>query len=184
MRFKTLTILAIFTFALSLLGCGGQPSTNDASNVNETNATTKSTNANGPVATTKTPEIATTNEAPTFTPVVKAYCDAMVKKDEAAVRKVYSQETLKIFEADMKDEKITSMVEFLASTDPIKDVSKCGARNEKIDGEKGSAVIKNENMPNGVTIEFVKENGEWKLTTKSPDFDKVKESAANANTAK
>jgi hypothetical protein len=184
MRFKTLTILAIFTFALSFIGCGGQPSTNNASSATETNTKNITTNSNGPVATTKTPEIATTNDAPTFTPVVKAYCEGMIKKDEAAVRKVYSQETLKIFEADMKDEKMASLVEFLASTDPIKDVSKCGARNEKIEGEKGSAEIRNENMPNGVTIEFVKENGEWKLTTKSPDFDKVKESAANSNAAK
>ncbi len=183
MRTKFIIIFTILAVTVLTFGCGGAETPNKTLNSNGTTANS-GTNSDNPLSTTKTPEIATTNEAPTFTPIVKAYCEAMLKKDEAAVRKAYSQETLKIFEADMKDEKMTSMVEFLASTDPIKDVSKCGARNEKIEGDKGSALIRNENMPNGVTIEFVKENGEWKLTTKSPDFDKVKDSAANSNAAK
>ena len=56
---------------------------------------------------------ATTNNAPTLTPVFKAYCDAWVKNDEAALRKVYSSDTLKGFEAEMKEDKAKSLIKFL-----------------------------------------------------------------------
>ncbi len=183
MRLKAITLLI---FTILTFGCGNSETTN--SNQNSVNTpksnTNATTNAANTLETTKKPEVATTNNAPTLTPVIKAYCEAIIKKDDAALRKVYSQETLKIFEKDMKEENKKSLAEFLAELDPIKDVNQCSARNERIEGDKAFANIKNENMQSGIDIEFVKENGEWKLTNKSSDFDSVKQSATNSNTAK
>lgn len=179
MRYKLLFFTTFLTFALLTIGCGGgnEPANKNQNAVNapNTNTTTK-TNSENPLETTKTPEIATTNNAPTLTPVVKAYCEAMIKKDNAALQKVHSKETLMGYEKDMKDAKKASLAEFLFDLDPIKDVNQCSARNEKIEGDKAVAEIRNENMPNGAKIEFVKENGEWKLTNK-PVFDAVKPAA-------
>lgn len=180
MRFKIIFFTTFLVFALLSFGCGGaEPTNNNQNAANTPNSNASTTNANNSLNTTKTPEIATTNDAPTLSPVVKAYCEAMTKKDEAAVRKTYSQETIKSFEEDMKAEGKTSLIEFLVETDAIKDVNQCGARNEKIEGDKAVAEIRNENMPNGVKIEFVKENGEWKLTNKAV-FDSVKPAETNS----
>jgi hypothetical protein len=183
MRFKA---IIFFISTILTLGCGNTETTNgnqNSVNAPNTNTNTK-TNADNPLETTKKAEVATTNNAPTLTPVVKAYCEAIIKKDEAALRKIYSQDTLKVFEKDMKAENKTSLAEFLSELDPIKDVNQCSARNEKIEGDKAVANIKNENMTTGFDIEFVKENGEWKLTNKSSDFESVKQSATNSNTGK
>ena len=72
----------------------------------------------------------------------------------------------------MKDDNKTSLIEFISEMEPIKDVSKCSVRNEKIEGNVGIAEIRNENVPNGFEIKFVKENGEWKITTESPEYQK------------
>lgn len=180
MRLKIIFYLTILASALLLFGCGGSGTANNSSNANApvTNTNTASANQNS-IEPTKKAEVETTNNAPTLSPVVKAYCEAMIKKDDAALRKVYSSDTLAILEKDMKDEGKTSLVEFLSEIEPIKDASKCTARNEKIEGDKAIANIKNENMPNGIDVEFVKENGEWKLTNKSPEINSVKESATS-----
>lgn len=180
MRFKIIFFTTFLVFALLSFGCGDSaPTVNNQNSATAPNTNTANTNADNPLNTTKTPEVATTNDAPTLTPVVKAYCEAMIKKDEAAVRKTYSQETIKSFESDMKEEGKTSLIEFLVETDAIKDANQCGARNEKIEGDKAIAEIRNENMPNGVKVEFIKENGEWKLTNKAV-FDSVKPAETNS----
>lgn len=179
MRFNTILIFAILMTTILASACGTE-TVNDA----PTNATANTNMApenKDPLATAKTPEISTTNDAPTFSPIVKAYCEAIIKKDDAALRKLHSRETLAIYDADMKNDKKTSLAEFLSDLEPITDASKCGARNEKIEGDRGSARIRNQNMPNGVEIVFVNENGEWKITNKSPEFDSVKKSASNSN---
>ena len=181
MRFQILTFCTILIFSMLLTGCPGeQPktdtnSTNGQTNVNNPNKTNSSLNTN------KTPTEATTNDAPTLKPVFTAYCDAMTKKDEAALRKVYSQGTLKVFEADAKADKKT-LVEYLAG-DRVSN-KLCEIRNEKIEGDVGIAEVKTEGAPNGFKIKFIKENGEWKLTNEFPDFKSVKDSATNSNPAK
>jgi hypothetical protein len=181
MRFKVIILGITILISIFSFGCGG--SETPSANLPNTNApitnqpttntnTTIETNVNNQIQTQTTPEIATTNEAPTLSTVYKAYCEAMNKKNDAAVRKVFSQDTLKSLEKDMKDDNKTSITEFLSEMEPIKDVSKCGVRNEKIDGNIGVAEIRNENVPNGFKVKFVKENGEWKITTESPEFEK------------
>ncbi|HVE58396.1 MAG TPA: hypothetical protein VNB22_16305 [Pyrinomonadaceae bacterium] len=183
MRFQILFFCTILTFTCFLTGCpGDQPTTNTNSTNGQTNTAANAPKTNSAMETTKATPEALTNEAPTLKPVFKAYCDAMTKKDEAALRKVYSQATLKALEADMKAENEKSLMKYLE----IEQVSNelCEIRNEKIDGDVGVAEVKTKGMPTGAKLKFVKENGEWKLTTEIPDFEAVKKAAENSNTAK
>jgi hypothetical protein len=181
MRYQILLLTTILSFSIIFVACGGE-TTNTNSNTNKTtnaNINAAAANADSPLATTKTPEAATVNQAPTVTPVVRAYCDAMTRKDEAAIRKVYSQATLKSLEEDMKAEKKKSLIEFLSELDNVSN-KLCEARNEKVTGDVAVAEIRTESYPNGVPIKFVREGGEWKMTNESPDFEDVKKSA-NSN---
>lgn len=175
------SLIVITTFILfALSGCGSSTSTNTGNaNTTNTNATANTTKpANNVLETTKTPEISKTNDAPTLTPVFKNYCVAMEKKDEAALRKIYSQETIKIFEADMKEEGEKSLAAFLTGIDKVS-TKLCEVTNEKIQGDSATARIKAESYPNGISVVFVKEGGEWKMTNKIGEDDAVKKTATN-----
>lgn len=174
MRFQILIFSTILIFTIILTGC---PSSNPTTNKNSTNTTANANKgaANNVFNTTTKEKEATTNDAPTLTPVVKAFCDAMTKKDEAALRKVYSQDTLKYYEQEMKAEKETSLVKYLEADQVSNKL--CEVRNEKIEGDTAVAEIRTEGAPNGFKKVFVKENGEWKLTHKSPEYDAVKQAA-------
>lgn len=181
MRFQI--IFSIIIFTLFLGACGNSDTANTTSNSNNANKTTNvaSANANNPLAVTKTPEASMINNAPTLSPVIQSYNEALKKKDEAALRKVYSREALKSLEADMKDEKKTSLVEYIAENEGEEPRQ---VRNEQIQGDSAVAEVRGGNYPNGIKIKFVKENGEWKITDESPDFNSVKQSATNSNAAK
>lgn len=166
-----ITILAIFAF-----GCSSAETPGNTANTNQLNKTADNQSSNNPLETAKTPEATTTNNAPTLTPVVKTYCEAIVKKDEAKLRSVFSRETIKQYEADMKADGVKTLVEFFAGTE-APDNKLCEARNEKIEGETAVAEVRTDNIPNGVKYKFIKENNEWKLTNESPDFNSVKQSA-------
>ncbi|CAN5637885.1 hypothetical protein BH24ACI2_BH24ACI2_14850 [soil metagenome] len=180
MRYKITFLISIL--AIFLYGCTGPESPTNTNSINKT-ANTNITNTNNPLETSKTPEVSTTNIAPTITPVVKAYCEAFVKKDEAGFRKNFSQETLRQYESDMKAEGKNSLIEFFADTESPNN-KLCEARNEKIDGNSAVAEVRTDNAPNGVKYKFVKENGEWKWTNESPDFQSVKQSVTNSNSSK
>lgn len=139
-------------------------STNSANTTNS-NAIKSNTNVDPLAVSTPTPETVT-NNAPTLTPVYKAYCAAMVKKDEAALRKIYSSDTIKYFESEMKADGEKTLIEHL-STDQVSN-ELCEVVNEKINGDSAVAKIKSKSYPNGIDIIFVKEGSEWKLTNKSP----------------
>jgi hypothetical protein len=176
MRYKILLSLFVLLGLLGTASCGGgsetnKPATNAASNTGS--------NSKDPLATTKTRTEEVTNSAPTLTPVFKAYCDAWTKNDEAALRKVYSAETLRAFEADMKEEKTTSLLKFLE--DDKVSGTPCEVANEQITGETGTATVKTNKAPNGVRLVFQRENGQWKLTNKIPEFDATKKTAGAAN---
>ena len=172
MTARSILFSALFLVSLFSFGCGGTTNSNTALNTNTTlaNAAPKDENA---------------NSAPTLTPVFKAYCDAWVKKDEAALRNVYSAATIKDFEEGMKEEKIKSLLKYLEDDSVSGNI--CEVRNEVISGDKAVAEIRADRFPNGIKIEFVKEGGAWKLTTKSPTLDAVKPTekapASLANTA-
>ena len=181
MRFFILLFLPFF-----LIGCGASDNSNVAVVVstNSANANAVAPNSvNNPLATTKTPEISTTNNAPTLAPVVQKYYEALKGKDDAALKKIYSQATLKSLEADMKDERQTSLIKFITELEPVPD-QPFTVRNEQLQGDTAIAEMRGGSYPNGIKIKFVKENGEWKMTNESPDVQSVKQSTSNSNAAK
>ncbi len=168
---KNLYIASLLAAAALISACGGSTETtnvnNGTANVNANRPANAATNKENPLAAqTATPE-ATTNNAPTLGPVYKAYCAAWEKKDEKALRTIYSSDTLKAFEQQMKEDNIRSLTEFLAEDNAS--TSLCEARNEKITGDTATAEVRTKGYPNGITVVFVKENGEWKLTNRRPE---------------
>ena len=180
MRIKAVSSLIFLSAAFIFAGCGGgeQPANNTKPNAN-TPANRPANTESNLTTVAKTPEPAT-NEAATLGPLMKSFCEAIAKKDDATVRKFYSAAALKGLEADMKEEKLTSLVKYL-ETDQISD---CQVSNEKIEGETASALVKTKGAPNGARWKFVKEGAEWKLTGETVDVQAVKQSATNTAPAK
>ncbi len=181
MRFQTLIFTAILLIFLN--GCRSAETPVNTTDTANTNANAATADTNNPLATNAAPEEATTNNAPTLSPVVEAYYEALKNKDDAALRKVFSQDTLKSLEADMKEENQKSLVKFITELEPVPD-KPFEARNEKIEGDTAVAEMRGGSYPNGIDLKFIKENGEWKMTNESPEFQSVKQSAANSNTGK
>lgn len=181
MRFQITFFISILIFTIFLTGCPAPPTPPNA-NVNGTNNAAAPNNSTSDLTTTKKAEAPTENNAPTIGPVVAAYYDAIKKKDETALRKVLSADFIKSLEADAKSEK-KSLIAFLVEIEKVPE-KPVEVRNEKIEGEKAVAQIKGGTYLNWTPFEFVKENGEWKYTGKSPDFKDVSNSASNSNTAK
>jgi hypothetical protein len=165
---KKLYLSTVLVITALFAACGGStetPNTNTASNANAN----RPANANkvDPIAAqTATPE-STTNNAPTLSPVYKAYCSAWEKKDEKALRRIYSSDTIRDFERQMKADNVKTLGEFLAEDNAS--TSLCEARNERITGDTATAEVRTKGYPNGITVVFVKENGEWKLTNRRPE---------------
>ena len=165
MNLRNYSIVLILTLTVMLAGCGSEGPANSAnSNRSNANAANGSTNANSAVAvTTPTPD-SVTNNAPTLTPVYKAYCAAVVKKDEAASRKFFTADTLKSFEEGMKDEGIKNLREYVDNvTNEV-----CEVSNERIIGDKAVAKVKTVSYPNGFEVLFINEGGEWKMSNLDP----------------
>lgn len=172
MRRDFFVLLFIGLVSVFIAACGGTTPANNGNAANE-----------NPLATAKSGPEATTNNAPTLTPIFKKYCEAWVKNDEAALRKVYSSDTIKDFETQMKADKEKSLIKSLEATDKVSGTP-CEVTNEEITGDNAVAKIFSNKYPNGIKVVFVKEKGEWKLTNKSPALDSMKPSPANSNTAK
>jgi hypothetical protein len=174
MAYKHALILFLFT-VLVFSGCGDAgTNTNNVSNAG--NGSNSGANANNPTAATTPKPAETTNNAPTLTPVFKAYCLAMEKKDEAGIRKVYSKETIEHFEKEMKAEGSQTLAQYL-SVDQVT-TALCEIRNEVITGDRAVAEVKTAGMPNGAKVVFVKEGNDWKLTNESPEIDAVKQNTS------
>ena len=173
---RFITILFLTVSMLAIGACRQETPANSAvSNVqnNSSNAAAPNTSAaNNPLGVTTPTPAQTTNNAPTLTPVYKAYCAAMVKKDEAALRKIYSRDTIRYFEGEMKADGIKSLNEFLSDDQVTNDL--CEVRNEQITGDSAVAEIRSKGYPNGIRVVFVKEDNEWKLTNRSPEVPSAK----------
>jgi hypothetical protein len=170
---KKAIFLSAIISSVMLAACGGEsPAANNAAPTNSavpTNANANvTTNTGGIVATTPTPET-TTNNAPTLSPVYKAYCAAYAKGDEAAIRKIYSTDTLKAFDEDIKESagEVKNLIDLLKDDGISTEL--CEARNEKISGDTATAEIRTKGYPNGLVAVFVKEGAEWKLTNRRPE---------------
>jgi len=166
--------------AILAIACSGGGVSNNSSTI--TNANTANVNTNNPlVIPTPTPE-QTTNNAPTLTPVFKAFCDAVNKKDDAGLRKVLSSDALTSIQQQMKQQNVKTLSAYFED-DKYK--TTCEVRNEQITGDQAVAEIRGDSYPNGIKMVFVKEGGEWKLTNRSPAIESMKQSnSSNSKTAK
>lgn len=178
MRFQNL----VFIFILSVVftGCfGGETETKDISNENNMAVTNMAENNNSanitqkpeqniPPGTKSTPEIKQLNPAETLTPLVDAFCNAVNSKNDAALQKVYSKEAWRTMQNYAKEEGSSSVAAFLNDSEPVG--NKCSVINEQISGNTAVARITTATYPKGVELRFVKEGGEWKMTTQSTEF--------------
>lgn len=179
---KQLTVfLTVIIGSIFLFGCGDGGSSSNTSKDNRTGeANTNVAGSDNPLQTTAPTPEQTVNAAPTLSPMFKAYCSAMDKQDEAAIRKLYSSDTIMHFEKQMKAEGIKTLREFLEND---KLGAKCEIRNEQIMGDTAVAEIRGDSYPNGIKAVFVKENGEWKITNKSPALDNMKPSTTGGTSS-
>lgn len=182
MRFQILFFITLLSFLFISAACENQTAVNNSIENKTANSNIAIVNSNNPLATNKAPETAATNSAPTLTPVVENYYDALKKKDDAALRKILSQATLKSDEADMKTEKKISLAAFISELEPAPD-KPFDVRNEKIEGDTATVEIKGGSYAVWTPLKFVRETGEWKWTGASSDFESIKKSA-DANSVK
>ena len=180
--YKILFFTTFFIITLLMIGCAGAPAPN-ANSANPPNSNAVNGNTNAGIPTTKKETGPTVNDAPTLGPVVRAYYEALKKKDDALLKTVLSQAMIKQLETDMKAENKSGLAAFASETDriPEKDIE---VRNEKIDGDKGVAELKGGSYSDWVKLGFVKEDGKWKMSNESPEIEGVKSSAPASNTAK
>ena len=164
--------LFILCIALIISACGGND-TNVKNGANNGNVKPPAnSNKVDPLAIATPTPAATTNNAPTLTPVYKAYCEAMVKHDEAGLRRVFSSDAIRAMESALRADGVKSptLVEYLEDEQVTNDL--CEVRNEQINGSEAIAEVRTKSAPNGVLIVFVKEGAEWKVTNRSPTLKK------------
>ena len=165
MRFKSVFSSILLLSVLVLTSCSDSaPATNANSNANKP--------AEGGLGSVPaTAGESTVNQAETVGPVLKAYCDAMTKKDEAALRAVYSSASLKDLDAKVKASGTKTIVAYLEAEQISNKL--CEIRNEKVTGDTAIAELRTEGAPNGFKVKLVKEGGAWKLTNESPELEAV-----------
>lgn len=182
MRYFLLVTVSIFT--LIFIGCTTTLETNTNSNLKPVNSNTATANSNSPTATNKRPETATTNAAPTITPIVSGFYEALQKKDEAGVKKHLSAAAVKYWEEESRLEKKPWLAYLEELEDPIDE--KREVRNEKIEGNTAIAEVKGGSLGVWTKIKFVQENGAWKFAppTDSPELDGVSRPSSNSSASK
>ncbi|MGI9034533.1 MAG: hypothetical protein ACR2GD_00710 [Pyrinomonadaceae bacterium] len=182
MRFQILFFITILSFIFISASCASQPATNNSVE-NKTVNTNTTANSNSPLATAKTPETATSNDATTLAPVVQNYFDALRKKDEAGARKFLSASALKYWQDEMKSEKSNSLLAILED-DAAPVEAKREVRNEKIEGDSAVAEIKGGSSAVWTPVKFVKENGDWKFASPKDSFALQDIKQTNSNSSK
>lgn len=189
MRFPVIFFTTIFVSALLINGCASNAPVNSANasggGGNSKAANTVSVNSENPLATTKTPEAQTTDNAPTLTPVVQNYYAALQKKDESGARKFLSASAIRYWQDEMKSEKAPSLLAILEESEsPVEE--KREIRNEKIAGETAVAEMKGGSLGVWTKTKFVRENGEWKFASplESLSLQDIPRTDSSAKTAK
>ena len=166
---KFLNLLFIALLAITIGACGTatetkKDGTKDATSTekkDDAKAKDKKPAETGKIA--KTPKEAVEN-----------LIEGIKAKDEAAIKAALSSQTLKFFEESAKVEKKT-IYELLTADGEEEMKIMPDMRNEKIVGDKATAEIKEPDQENWDTINFVKENGSWKIAIVSKEeADKMK----------
>ena len=181
MSFRNLVRVAIVSAILVTGGCSSPESSNDknakpspevSSRPGKNNSKTESK----PPVEVKTPaprkEV---NKAETLKPLVKAYCAAINSGDDKALKDVFSRASWKSLTADARKEGKPSVAKYLGDSEPIG--ATCEVINERIAGNLAEAIVTTETYPKGVPLKFIRENGSWRMTNQSSDFDAVRKAS-------
>ena len=149
MKLPRLTFTAICAGTFALAACGG--------------ASTEKTKTDQPTGSTQTQTKTATLKTSTPSETNESLFNAIKARDKAAIKQLFSKDTMEIMEAAAKEKKMT--VDELLDKEFFVNVTlpaKLEQRNEKINGDKATVEMmtdKNE----WDTSNFVKENGAWKV---------------------
>jgi len=102
---------------------------------------------------------------PTPADTFKAYFEAQKKKDVAGMKQTLSKSSLAMMEASAKVQGVTvdKMIEAQLGNPSSKIDKLPEIRNEKIDGDKATIELRNEEANRWDTMYFVKEDSKWKI---------------------
>lgn len=155
------TALALVALAAAT-ACQPGPASNSnggtANNANTSKPTPSPGNTNTANANTNT------SSSSTPTKTFLAFYEASKNKDVEGVKKTLSKDTLDFFTNSAKQKNQTleeALAESLKGADVPANTPE--TRNEKIDGDRATLESKDEKTGRWDTLNFIKENGEWKL---------------------
>ncbi len=181
MRFQNSAFIFVLIFSLFLMGCwsdetpSNKNTESNSSTTNESAAANSNINTTDPLATESNSAPKEMKEAITLKPVIDAYCAAINKGDNTALKNIYSLASWKALSADARAEGQNSVAKYLADSEPIG--NKCQVVNERVAGNVAEALVITQTYPNGVPLKFVNEGGGWKMTNQSSDFDAVRKNS-------
>ena len=103
-------------------------------------------------------EASSAQSGATPTATMNAYYDALKRKDIAGVKKTVSDGYLKLLEsaAVSAERALQPMMERLPAARPA-------TRNEKINGDRATLEVRNDDEGRWEMVAFVKEDGAWKI---------------------
>ncbi len=171
---RTKNLTAMFLAAAVFVGASCQ---------NAANSNTASSPANGNAATSANTATApagdNTSTAGTPTAAYMAAYTARKNADLPALKKLLSKDLLEFFaEIGGMGEKKQTLDELLIELCEKPQAPTAEARNERITGDKATIEYLDE-YGNWSPMEFVKEDGVWKLTIEMPEKDAASDNQAN-----
>jgi hypothetical protein len=178
MKREIFLLTFICLLILMMSSCGGTSTTSNEANAANGNANGISNANSHPGMTTTRNDEPTVNNAPTLNPVVQQYYEALKDKDDAKLRDTMTAEFQKNIDDDMKSQNRKDFAAFVAETD-YRAGQVIETRNEKIEGDKGTAELRGGPYKNWTAFEFAKENGKWKFTGRSPEIESMPKTNSN-----
>jgi Domain of unknown function (DUF4878) len=163
-RFAVLTAFTLATAITLLTGCSKATSNSNSTNANTVNASASPTATITQPSATSTP--ITGNSGPTPADAFATYYEAIKRKDDAAIKNLFSKKTLETMEEQARksnktvDAVIKQGLEEIGKDLPA-EVPKM--RNEKVEGDKATLEVRDEQKDKWELVHFVKEDGQWKL---------------------
>ena len=171
MKFRSAAFAAAALAAITFLaGCNKGTSNTNSTNSNSTSNAGPTTSPSAKATTTTT--TTTSGGAATPTDAFKMYYSASKSKDVETIKVLFPKATLKNLEDQAKatnkslDDILRQGLE--AASEHVPETMP-ETRNEKIEGDRATLEIKDDQQDKWDTIKFIKEDGQWKLLFSEPE---------------
>ena len=151
---RLLAVLAFSAFVLA--ACKQAANTNNTNNSNNSNTTSNTT------ANKNTTPPASTGDYSTPTAAFKTFYEAAKANDVEGLKRSFSKRTMEEVTKDAAKSNKT-VDESLKEISKDTPVGLPEIRNEKIEGDKATAEMKDDKMDRWIKVYFVKEDGKWKI---------------------